>query len=157
MCEHHDNGLGNKKKCSQRSVCISALKSVSCSVMSASLRPHGLPGSSVHGILQAKIRQWATISFSRGSSRLRDWIRVSCVAGRCFTIWATREAPEVGRKWPNWALMPSPSACRALAHLVTTVCSPTNCVPWEHLVLPRQLTYFWVHVVFKAFLIYLVF
>ena len=116
-----------------------------------------LPDSSIHGIFHARILEWVAISFLRESPWPRNPTRVSCVAGRCFTIWATREAPEVGRKWPNWALMPSPSACRALAHLVTTVCSPTNCVPWEHLVLPRQLTYFWVHVVFKAFLIYLVF
>ena len=33
-----------------------------------------------------------TISFSRESSQARDWTRVSCITGRCFTIWATREA-----------------------------------------------------------------
>ena len=32
-------------------------------------------------------------SFSRGSSQPRDWTRVSRIAGRCFTVWATREAP----------------------------------------------------------------
>ena len=31
-----------------------------------------LPGSSVHGILQARILEWVAISFSRGSFRLRD-------------------------------------------------------------------------------------
>ena len=30
--------------------------------------------------------------FSRGSSQLRDWTQVSCIAGRRFTVWATREA-----------------------------------------------------------------
>ena len=50
------------------------------------------PGSSVHGIFQARLLEWVTISFSRGSSRLRDQTRVSCTAGRFFTIWATREA-----------------------------------------------------------------
>ena len=34
------------------------------------------------------------IPFSRGSSWLRDWTCVSCFAGRFFTIWATREAPN---------------------------------------------------------------
>ena len=50
------------------------------------------PGSSVHGIFQAKILEWFAISFSRGSSwpRGRNW--VSYTAGRFFTIWATREA-----------------------------------------------------------------
>ena len=32
-----------------------------------------LPGSSIHGILQARVLEWVTISFSRGSSRPRDW------------------------------------------------------------------------------------
>ena len=44
------------------------------------------PGSSVHGILQAKILEWVAISFSRGSSKPRDWIWVSCILGRFFTI-----------------------------------------------------------------------
>ena len=51
-----------------------------------------LPSSSVHGILQAKILEWVAISFSRGSSRPRDWTRVSCIGGRLFNLWATREA-----------------------------------------------------------------
>ena len=51
-----------------------------------------LPGSSVHGILQARILKWVAISFSRGSSQLRDWTWVSHTAGRLFTIWAAREA-----------------------------------------------------------------
>ena len=50
-------------------------------------------GSSVHGILQARILEWLAISSSRGSSWPRDWTWVSYIAGRFFTIWATREAP----------------------------------------------------------------
>ena len=53
---------------------------------------HSLPGSSVHGILQARILEWVEIPFSRGSSWLMDGTGVSCIAGRFFTIWATREA-----------------------------------------------------------------
>ena len=44
-----------------------------------------LPGSSVHGISQAKILKWVTISFSRWSSQPRDWTCVSCIVGRFFT------------------------------------------------------------------------
>ena len=51
-----------------------------------------LPGSSVHGIFQARILEWGAISFSGGSSLPRDWTRVSHIVGRCFTVWATREA-----------------------------------------------------------------
>ena len=50
-----------------------------------------LPGSSVHGILQARILEWVAIPFSRGSSWLRDWTQVSHPAGRFFAIWATME------------------------------------------------------------------
>ena len=50
-----------------------------------------LPGSSVHGIFQARILEWVAISFSRRSSQPRDWTRVSHIVGRCFTIWATRK------------------------------------------------------------------
>ena len=38
------------------------------------------PGSSVHGILQARILEWVAMPFSRGSSRLRDGTRVSYVS-----------------------------------------------------------------------------
>ena len=47
------------------------------------------PGSSVHGIFQARILGWVAISFSRGSSRLRDRTQVSLIAGRHFNLWAT--------------------------------------------------------------------
>ena len=53
---------------------------------------YSLQGSSVHGILQVRILEWGAISFSRGSSRPRDWIQVFCIAGRHFNLWATREA-----------------------------------------------------------------
>ena len=65
-----------------------------CSVMSTSLWPMdcGLPGSSVYGIFQARVLEWIAISFSRGSSWPRDRTWVSCIVGRCFTVWAIREA-----------------------------------------------------------------
>ena len=48
-------------------------------------------GSSVHGILQARILEWVAVSSSKGSSQPRDWTRISCLAGRFFTT----EPPEV--------------------------------------------------------------
>ena len=51
------------------------------------------PGFSVHEILQARILEWVAVSFSRGSSWPRDQTWVFCIAGRFFTIWATREVP----------------------------------------------------------------
>ena len=44
------------------------------------------PGSSVHGILQARILEWVAISFCRGSSRPRDRRQVSCIAGGFFSV-----------------------------------------------------------------------
>ena len=41
-----------------------------------------------------RILEWVAYPFPSGSSRPRNWTRVSCIAGRFFTIWATREAPS---------------------------------------------------------------
>ena len=38
------------------------------------------PGSSVHGILQARILKHDAVSYSRGSSQPRDWICISCIS-----------------------------------------------------------------------------
>ena len=92
-------------------------------------------------------------SFSRGSSRPRDWTQVSCIAGRCFTIWATREAPrenlsymkkKVGGGWgwgyiapsSGWAGRPSSSSC--YANIPTT--SSASCSLFCCLVLRLYLT-----------------
>ena len=45
----------------------------------------GPPGSSVHGILQARTLEWVAMPSSRGSSRPRDRTHISCVAGGSFT------------------------------------------------------------------------
>ena len=54
------------------------------------------PGSSVHGILQARILEWLAILFSWGSSQPKDQTQVSHIAGRLFITWATR---IWGRSW----------------------------------------------------------
>ena len=63
-----------------------------------------LPGFSVHGFLQARVLEWVTISFSGGSSRPRDRTRVSCIGGRRFNLWATREAPGSPKVLIIWYL-----------------------------------------------------
>ena len=50
------------------------------------------PGSSVHRILQARILEWAATPFSRWCFQSKDQTQVSCIAGRLFTLWATKEA-----------------------------------------------------------------
>ena len=47
------------------------------------------PGSSVHGVLQARVLEWVVIPSSRGSSPPRDQTRVSYIAGKFFTTWVT--------------------------------------------------------------------
>ena len=76
--------------------CLTPCDSIGCSP----------PGSSVHGILQARILEWVAVPFSRGSSQARDRTEVSCIAGRFFTVWATREA-LMGR------IMPPPKISRS--------------------------------------------
>ena len=46
---------------------------------------YSMPGSSVHGILQARILEWIAILFRRGSSPPRDRSWVFCIEGRFFT------------------------------------------------------------------------
>ena len=74
-------------------VCLCVCVSVSVSVLVIQWYPTlcnpmdcSPPGSSVHGILLARILEWVAISFSRGSSRPRDRTQVSCIVGRFFTI-----------------------------------------------------------------------
>ena len=62
------------------------------------------PGSSVHGIFQAKTLRWVAISLSGGSSQPRDWIYVSCVScigRRVLHHWATWQARFSPHKNPN--------------------------------------------------------
>ena len=49
-------------------------------------RDCNLPGSSVHGIFQARVLEWVAIFFSRGSSRPRGRTQVYYIAGRRFTV-----------------------------------------------------------------------
>ena len=75
-------------------VCVHVCVCVSRLVMSDSLWPMDCsqPGLSVHGILQARILDWVAIPFFRKSFQPRDRTLVSHIAGRFFTLWATREA-----------------------------------------------------------------
>ena len=47
---------------------------------------HSLPGSSVHGILRARILKWVAIPFSKGPLRPRDQTQVSCIASGFFPV-----------------------------------------------------------------------
>ena len=93
------------------------------------------PGSSIHGISQARILERVAISSSRGSSRLRDQTLISCTAGKFFTNWAIREAlfpqdglEKVNEPWgpdgsrdSNWLLTGRPHQveCGSLCEAMT--------------------------------------
>ena len=62
--------------------CVCVKVSQSCPTLCYLCSP---PGSSLHGILQARVLEWVAISFSRGSSRPRDQTQVSCIPGGFFT------------------------------------------------------------------------
>ena len=75
-------------------VCVCAR---ACAQLCLTLRPHGLvglPGSSISGIIQARILEWVAISSSRGSSwpRMGPTSRVSCIDRCVLYHWATWEA-----------------------------------------------------------------
>ena len=77
-----------------------------------------LPGSFIHGIFEARVLEWVAISFSRRSSRHRDWTRVFRSAGRRLIVWVTREVHKncsvnIG-SFPWWILHPSPDSWHQL-------------------------------------------
>ena len=113
-----------------------------------------LPSSSVYRISQARILEWVTISFSRGSSYPRDQAQVSCIAGRFFTTWATKEVPKsskeavearvpAGKIGGSWSLLIARAGicvsgymwvcvcvcARARAKSCLTLCDPLDCSP----------------------------
>ena len=62
------------------------------------------PGSSVHGILQARVLEYADIPFSRGSFQLSDRTQVSWNAGRFFTAWVTRDTQTLFNYFYSYSL-----------------------------------------------------
>ena len=51
------------------------------------------PGSSDHGISQARILEWTDISFSRGSSLFRNEIQASCTGSQILHHWSRHGSP----------------------------------------------------------------
>ena len=81
---------------------VKVLVAQSCPTLCSPM-DYSSPGSSVHGVLQARILEWVAIPFSRRSSQLRDRTRVSLTACRFFTIWATREACKIQAE--DWLIL----------------------------------------------------
>ena len=102
----------------------------------------GSPGSSAHGILQARILEWVANPFSRESSWRRDWTWVSCIGGRFFTIWVIREVHNWKSKDLKWVSLEDPwfwvarlpltfqeCLCTKSLQMHLTLCDPVDCSP----------------------------
>ena len=95
-----------------------------------------LPGSFIHGILQARILEWVPISSSKGYSWPSNQTWVSCIAGRFFTPWVTREAHQLSqgmgnqKKYPElgiWGCFWKIQLFSSVAQSFLTLCDPMNC------------------------------
>ena len=84
------------------------------------LRDCSPSGSSVHGILQARILEWVPISSSRGSSLTMDWTHASCIS--CTSKGFLNAEPS-GK--PYLLML----CCSGLSHLVLSPCVPMGCSP----------------------------
>ena len=100
-------------------VCVCVLVAQSCLTLCDPM-DCSLLGSSLHGIIQAGILEWVAISFSRGSSWLRDQTQVSCIAGRSFTVWCK---PIIGNQINPWQQR---QTFNFLCHLTTLSCWNCN-------------------------------
>ena len=90
-----------------------------------------LPGSSVHGILQARVLEWVAISFFRGPSQPKNQTQVPCTADRFFTDGAMREAL---------------SQFSSVAKLFLTLCNPMDCNTQGSLIVHCLLKFAQTHV-----------
>ena len=97
-----------------------------------------LPGSFVHGILQARILEWVAIPLSRGSSWPRNRTQISYTTGRFFTIWTTRKVPMVHQKkkktWGRGGLLKRNPCYSSHVRLQPTTLSsgqPPNSILWQ--------------------------
>ena len=84
---------------------FSVLVTQSCPVLCDPMDYSPPPGSSVQGILQARILEWVALLFSRQSSQLRDWTLVSCIAK---SLWFIVSEIEISDYYPVSAWNQSP-------------------------------------------------
>ena len=120
---------------------VSVTSQVPCWGVSLVAQPHltlcdpmdcSLPGSSVHGFLQARILEWVAMPSSRGSSWPRDWTQVSCIAGGVFTVWVT----SWGEPSNELDVVPTLTCCDRHMFLMPLLfqermTSPPNPVKWS--------------------------
>ena len=82
--------------------CVCAKSLQSCPILSDPM-DRSPPGSSVHGILQARILEWATVPSSRGPSQCRDQTHISYFS--CIGRWVLYHLCHVGSPWEGDACL----------------------------------------------------
>ena len=92
---YHDRNAGLWRKW-RWSICTSAKSLQSCLTFCDPMNC-SLPGSSVHGIFQAKVPEWVAMPTSRGSSQPRDWFHISYVS--CIERWVLYHLPHLGSQY----------------------------------------------------------
>ena len=91
--EHNWSDLAAADSVMPMEVCCSVVKS--CPILFDPMG-YSLPGSSLHGILQARTLEWIAISFCRESSLPRDWTHIACIGSWILYQGVTREGPSGG-------------------------------------------------------------
>ena len=97
---------------SLRPLCAKPFATLDCS----------LPGSSTHGVLQARILEWVAISSSKGSSQLRDWAHVSY--GSCIGRWVLYHSSYLVFTWTPSVFIRYPHPCSPGQSLFLVCCLP---------------------------------
>ena len=129
-------------------LCACMLSLFNCVWLFTTLWTHP-PGSSVHGILQARILEWVAIPSSRGSSQPKNWTHVycgSCIAGWFFTVEPPGKPESIFNQiqiWPRFRYWNS-----LLAHLSqSSNMASLQSIPW-HLSGWKLFTNFWFNSIF---------
>ena len=109
---------------------VKVLVTQSCPTMCNLMDCPSPPGSSVHGIPQARILEWVAIYFSRGSSQPRNQTQVSYIAGGVFTTWITRDSPFTFTSLNHSKILILSFTCSwGLDYLmVSFLAKPLNCI-----------------------------
>ena len=135
------------------SMCVCAKSLQSCLTLCNPV-DHSLPGSSIHGILEARILEWVAMEWvvmpsSRGSSRPRDQTHVSCLLH-----WQASSLPLVPPGRPSAELecsfLRSPSSISRLGFLVLCFLTTVTLVTNEIIVTVCLMTFMLDHKLCKA-------
>ena len=128
MCDIHKEILYNI-------LCNNEL--LSCHQILCNPMDYSLPGSSVCGILQARILEWVAISFSRGSSWSRDWTQISGIGRWILYHWSHQGSPSTTlltcKPITLWPAFNFPSSKRLVCF--SAYLTPMSMVVWNPFVL----------------------